>query len=446
MFVGKRVGRHKSKSRGLGFEFLERREVLSSVPPTVVDVEVASSQWSSDFIGFLQDHALGENGYSIPVGSASQSCSLTWTGIDKIIIEFSQDVRIDADDLSLSGVNTVAFAFSDFEYHPETRIAVWTLATPIFVDRLQIDLDGDGADPVRNLDDVPLDGHWVNETSTYGSGAGLPGTDFEFTFNVLPADVNNDGTTGYYDYRYVYQSRNTDVDHSRYIFIRDIDGDGEIDSVDWQVPLDLDGLTLPSGVPSGTSNDAPTVLGLDLAQVSAGAQDQAISLLYGFDDSEDGASGLTFSVTGIDNQSLLSNVAIDPVSQELVFDAIPGQTGRTNLTIRATDSGGLFVETTLTIDVGYQNAGPTITGYQAAVGVWTRVISGQLVDYDDNVGDFFVEFHGPEGIKRVSVQENGQFECTYILPQGTLSYVVTMVTSDPHGAQSNYISMDLGLT
>src|SRR5690606_36554734 len=130
------------------------------------------------------------------------------------------------------------------------------------------------------------------------------------------------------------------------------------------------------------------------------------------------------------NQSLLSNVAIDPVSQELVFDAIPGQTGRTNLTIRATDSGGLFVETTLTIDVGYQNAGPTITGYQAAVGVWTRVISGQLVDYDDNVGDFFVEFHGPEGIKRVSVQENGQFECTYILPQGTLSYVVTMVTSD----------------
>src|SRR5688572_9680317 len=131
MFVGSTMGRRRGEARRFRFEQLERREVLSAVPPTVVDVEVASSQWSSDFISFLQENGLGGQGYSIPVGSASQSCSLTWTGIDKIIIEFSQDVYVDAEDLSLSGINTTAFAFSDFEYHPEARVSIWTLATPI---------------------------------------------------------------------------------------------------------------------------------------------------------------------------------------------------------------------------------------------------------------------------------------------------------------------------
>ncbi len=446
MFVGNMMGRRRDAARRLGFEPLEKREVLSAVPPTVVDVEVASSQWTSAFLGFLQENTLGENGYSIPVGSVSQSCSLTWTGIDKIIIKFSQDVYVDREDLSLSGINTTAFAFSDFKYHPETHVATWTLATHIFIDRLQIDLDGDGSDPVRNLSGIPLDGLWVNESSTYDAGAGMPGTDFEFTFNVLPSDIDNSGSINTFDYRYVYQSRGYDIDDAYYSLFRDIDGDGLIDTVDWQVPLNLNGQSLPTGVPSGTYNDAPTVTGLDLAQVAAGAKDQAISLLYGFSDAEDGAAGLTFSLMGIDDPALLTNVAIDPVSKQLLFDAVPGLSGRTNLTIRATDSGGLFVETNLTIDVGYTNAGPILSGYSGMVGPQTWLLSGQVTDHDDSVEDFFIEFHGPEGIRRVSVQADGQFECVFIVHPDIFSYVVTMVTWDPHGARSNLISMELGLT
>src|SRR5690606_8278690 len=40
-------------------ERLERREMLSSVPPTVVDIEVASTAWSSAFVDYLQTEGLG---------------------------------------------------------------------------------------------------------------------------------------------------------------------------------------------------------------------------------------------------------------------------------------------------------------------------------------------------------------------------------------------------
>lgn len=446
MFVNSKVGRRRENSRRLLFESLERREVLSAVPPTVVNVEVASTQWTSAFIEYLQENSLGENGYSIPVGSTDQSCSLTWTGINQIIITFSEDVYVDREDLSLSGVNTTAYRFSNFEYDPQTHVAIWTLTFPAFIDRLQIDLDGDGADPVRNLDGVALDGYWVNEQSTYGSGSGVPGTDFEFTFNVLPADIDNTGNITYFDYYSIYQSRGLDVDDAQYLVFLDVDGDGEIDSVDWQLPVILNGQGLPTGLPAGTFNDAPTVSGLDLEQISINAQDQAISLLYGFDDAEDGAQGLYYSVTGVSNSTLLKNIAVDQVTKELTFDTIPGQSGRTNLTIRATDTGGLFVETTLTIDVGYENSIPDIRGYAASVGPQTWLVSGQLTDYDDNLDEFIIEFHGLDGIKRVTVQDDGQFECIFITPPEIFAYTVTAVTYDPHGAQSNMILFELGIT
>src|SRR5690606_31660890 len=136
-------------SQRFAFESLERREMLSAVPPTVVNVEVASSQWSTKFRDYLQANSLGTHGYSIPVGSAAQAAALTWTNLDQIMITFSEDVHVFASSLSVSGVNTTAYGFSDFNYNPQTRVAVWTLDTPFNNDRLQLDLDGDGAGAVR---------------------------------------------------------------------------------------------------------------------------------------------------------------------------------------------------------------------------------------------------------------------------------------------------------
>jgi hypothetical protein len=441
------VGRGDS-ARRLSVEVLERRELLSAVPPTVVDVEVASSQWSSAFVEFLQSQSLGQQGYSIPVGTPLQSCSLTWTGIDQIIIQFSEDVRVDAEDLSLSGINTTAYEFSDFrydfDYDLDIYVATWTLTAPVFIDRLQIDLNGDGLDPVRNLANVALDGTWVNGSSQYQSGGTTAGVDFQFTFNVLPADIDNSGSVGHFDYRFIYQSRGSDTEDSRYVVFRDIDGDGYIDSVDWQVPVSLSGQTLPSGLPAGVSNDAPTTKGLNAAEIPVGAQDVALSLLYGFDDAEDGAGGLEYSIVDFENEALLGGSYIDTNSNELVLNAAAGINGRTSLTIRATDSGGLFVDTVIMIDVGLQNAVPAIQAYAGLLAGFDWYIVGQLVDFDDAAENFIMELTGAV-TQRFLVQEDGQFECVITVPSTTTDYTVYLTTWDPQGAQSNTVMMELFL-
>jgi hypothetical protein len=444
MVLHNRVARRGKTARRWGIELLERREMLSAVPPTVVNVEVASSQWSSAFVEFLQENSLGQQGYSIPVGTALQSCSLTWTGIDQIIIHFSEDVRVDAEDLSLSGINSAAYAFRDFHYDVENYVATWTLATPVFIDRLQIDLDGDGIDPVRNLEGIALDGSWVNDSSQYQSGGTTAGIDFQFTFNVLPADINNSGDLAYVDYRFIYQSRGTNPDDPRYIAFRDIDGDGFIDSVDWMLPIDFDGAALPSGVPVGVTNDAPTTEGIGLQQIAVGATDVAISLLYSFDDAEEGASGLTYSIVGSDNPAMLGNSYINPTTKELVLNATPGMSGRSAITIRATDSGGLFVDTEVIVEVGYQNVAPTIQAYAGLLGPHTWMIIGQLTDYDDAPDNFIMELTG-EINKRFTVQEDGQFECVVIFSHDLDDYTFYLTTWDPQGAQSNVIQLELYL-
>ena len=130
---------------------------------------------------------------TIPLGSSAQSDTLTWTNLDQIRIKFNTDVVINSAALSVSGVNHTAYAFSAFKYDPQTPGQHGHSATPIESDRLQLDLDGNGARPVRNFGANALDGEWTNNSSTV-SGNGTAGGDFEFKFNVQPADVNNSTT------------------------------------------------------------------------------------------------------------------------------------------------------------------------------------------------------------------------------------------------------------
>ena len=202
---GYRIGNRRL--RGRFFEQLERRDMLSGNAPKVVDIEVAGTAWSSAFVGYLQSHGLGTNGYSIPQGSSAQSTSLTWTNINQIILTFDKDVIVKAADLSISGMNSTTYGFSDFHYDPQKYVATWTLNAAIYKDRLRLDLDANGADPVRDLSGNVLDGEWTNNSSTV-SGNGTAGGDFQFNFNVLPTDVNNSGGITSYDYVFIRQLEN----------------------------------------------------------------------------------------------------------------------------------------------------------------------------------------------------------------------------------------------
>jgi hypothetical protein len=264
-----------NRPRRLSLEVLERREMLSA-SPVVTGVEVSSTSWSSAFVASLQNpNQAGVEGYAIPTGSSAQSASLTWINLDQIKIRFSQDVHVDAADLSVSGANATTYEFSNFHYDPQARLATWTLSTPFDRDKVRLDLDADGPNAVRNLSEDILDGEWTNNSSTV-SGNGTAGGDFQFTFNVLPTDVNNAGGVTTIDYLLIRQLEGKLLGGAGYVAKRDIDGSGTIDLVDWLEAIDRYFQTLPGGTPAGATNDAPTTDGFGYLQIDDSTVDIAI--------------------------------------------------------------------------------------------------------------------------------------------------------------------------
>lgn len=98
-------------------------------------------------------------------------------------------------------------------------------------------------------------------------------------------------------------------------------------------------------------NDAPTSSGIGDVDVDEGTVDTTVVLTSSFDDEEDGADGLTYSVQSNSTPALFSSVVVSGGSLTLTYAS--GQTGSSDLTIRATDSGspGLSVEAGFTVTV-----------------------------------------------------------------------------------------------
>ncbi len=113
--------------------------------------------------------------------------------------------------------------------------------------------------------------------------------------------------------------------------------------------------------------------------------------------------------------------------------------------IRGTDAGGLFVDTTITVDVVRDNAAPEIINFiPSYVGGGTWILSGDVVDADDDVSNFIVEFSGVY-TTRSAVDENGHFEFAIILDEVDWGWEYA-ITYDSHGAQSNEPFTDIGIT
>lgn len=179
----------RNHSIGNRLESLEERLALSAAPVAVVEVAVASSQWNGNFEQYLEDSGLGDGGYyTMPTGN-QQSVTIPWVGMDRIRLRFSEDVHIDATDLSVSGVINSSYEYTDFIYDPLSDTAEWVLASPIGNDQIILDLDAGGADPVRDLDGDALDGEWTDSVSTGPSGDGVAGGDFEFSIQFCRATL-----------------------------------------------------------------------------------------------------------------------------------------------------------------------------------------------------------------------------------------------------------------
>ena len=98
-----------------------------------------------------------------------------------------------------------------------------------------------------------------------------------------------------------------------------------------------------------TSNDQPTVSPIPDFVWSEDESPTDVDLTSYFDDEEDSAGGLTYSIVSNSTPGLFSSLPI--TSGVISFSLANGQTGSSTLTVRGTDTGPLFVETSFTITV-----------------------------------------------------------------------------------------------
>src|SRR4029453_6485218 len=96
-------------------------------------------------------------------------------------------------------------------------------------------------------------------------------------------------------------------------------------------------------------NDAPTNSGISNLVVNEDAAPSVIDLFAAFADVEDADAALTYTITGNTNPGLFSAATINGVAGTLTRGYAANTTGTSDITVRATDTGGQFVETTFTV-------------------------------------------------------------------------------------------------
>ena len=139
-----------------------------------------------------------------PSAAARNCCPCREADINQIKVTFNENVIVDQSDLLLTGVNVPSYnvAGGTFSYNSTTFTATWTLPQSIGADKLMLALNANGSDPIRDAAGNRLDGEWTNPDEhdavqfeqRYPSGNGTAGGNFDFRFNVLAGDANQDGT------------------------------------------------------------------------------------------------------------------------------------------------------------------------------------------------------------------------------------------------------------
>ncbi len=113
----------------------------------------------------------------------------------------------------------------------------------------------------------------------------------------------------------------------------------------------INGLITLNGTPV---NDTPVSTGITDITVNEDSPPTVIDLSSAFTDIEDG-NNLTYSITGNDNPSLFNTVITDSTAQTITLNYADNSAGISNISVRATDSGSNFVETTFIVTVNPGN-------------------------------------------------------------------------------------------
>ncbi|MCH8923288.1 MAG: lamin tail domain-containing protein, partial [Planctomycetes bacterium] len=230
------------------------------VAPRVAEVLVWGSGWSPALLDRLEGDG---HGASIPAG-LDQFEPVAWTGVDRLSIRFTEDVRVESDHLDLLGVNVTEYDVVDFQYDAASFTATWSLGQTLRADHLRLVLSGQ----VRDPSGLPLDGDWTDGAGTFPSGNGAidSNDDFRFRFNVLAGDAVPDiALPGDEEFSRIDRRDLIEVIHhlggsaadDPYDPRMDTNAAGQIDTNDWRAILLRQGTRLPTGEPHSVSVGAP---------------------------------------------------------------------------------------------------------------------------------------------------------------------------------------------
>jgi gliding motility-associated-like protein len=120
--------------------------------------------------------------------------------------------------------------------------------------------------------------------------------------------------------------------------------------------------TFPLSVTVNPINDPPTANGLAASLIAEDHPNEvAINLLNGFSDPEDASNLLSYQIVSNDNPTFFESIGINQTLGELKYKVKPNVFGTAKITIRATDTGGLFVQDVLTITINGVNDAPSFS-------------------------------------------------------------------------------------
>jgi hypothetical protein len=226
--------------------------VNTTAPQVTAVYASGGSDWSPSFYAYLAANGLGDAqlGYRLS-GAAGQLLPLLWNNVTTLAVVFSQDVNINVARLALVGSSDLpapaALASAAFSYNGATHTAQWTFAAPLTVDKYLLDIPSAA---VANTLGTPLDGEWTTGTSNFPSGDGTPGGDFDFRFNLLPGDTDQNGVVTGVDGNGVRLRLLQDTTTANYSPLVDLNGDGVITGQDGSIVRSQLLQALPADDPS----------------------------------------------------------------------------------------------------------------------------------------------------------------------------------------------------
>jgi fibronectin type 3 domain-containing protein len=210
--------------------------VVNPVAPEVNAIYVSSSDWNQNFLNYLASNGLGDAqlGYRL-LGGPNQLGSLPWINVNIISVVFSRDVNINTASLALVGSPDLgpapALGGASFTYNSSTFTAQWVFLAPLPLDKYLLSIPS--AAVTSKASGAALDGEFVNGSGNLlPSGDSVAGGDFNFRFNILPGDADQNGVVTGTDGNGIRLRLLEDTTTANYSPLFDVNGDGVITGQD----------------------------------------------------------------------------------------------------------------------------------------------------------------------------------------------------------------------